>query len=118
MTIEAIQEEIIDEFSMIKADMFYQLDLRLRELKNNTEEPFGGCSILLFGDILQLKQVMGRYIFQEPLCENYHLSHIVDPLWRKFQILFLTHNHRQGKDRDYAEVLNRLRTGKQTEADG
>merc|ERR1711872_273066 len=36
---------IIDEFSMLKADMFYQLDLRLRELKQDTENPFGGCSI-------------------------------------------------------------------------
>ena len=40
---------IIDELSMIKADMFYQLDLRLRELKQNMDVPFGGCSVLLFG---------------------------------------------------------------------
>ena len=54
---------VIDEFSMLKSDMFYQLDLRLRELKQDTEKPFGGCSIVLLGDILQLKPVMGRYIF-------------------------------------------------------
>ena len=108
---------IIDEMSMVKADMFYQLDLRLRELKQNTEEPFGGCSVLLFGDILQLKPVMGRYIFQEPLCADYLLCHTIDPLWLKFQVLLLTHNHRQGEDRKYAEILNRLRTGDQTEED-
>ena len=60
---------------------------------------------------------MGRYIFQEPLCEAFHLPHLIDPLWQKFQALFLTYNHRQGKDRDFAEILNRMRTGEQTEED-
>ena len=71
---------IIDEMSMIKADMFYQLDLRLRELKQNSQDVFGGCSVLLLGDILQLKPVMGRFIFQQPICKDYHLPHMIDPL--------------------------------------
>merc|ERR1711954_459615 len=41
---------IIDEYSMFKADMLYQLDLRLRELKQRDHLPFGGCSIILVGD--------------------------------------------------------------------
>ena len=44
---------ILDEFSMIKADLLYQMDLCLRELIENTKEPFGGCTIFMFGDILQ-----------------------------------------------------------------
>ena len=108
---------IIDEFSMLKADMFYQLDLRLRELKQNTEEVFGGCSLILLGDILQLRPVMGRYIFEQPLCVDYHLPHLIDPLWMKMQVLLLTFNHRQGEDFAYAEILNRLRSGSHTDAD-
>ena len=108
---------VVDELSMVKADIFYQLDLRFRELKQNAEKPFGGCSVLLFGDPLELKPVMGRYIFQQPLCNDYHLPHTLEPLWEKFQVLMLTHNHRQGKDRAYADILNRLRTGDQTEMD-
>ena len=46
---------IIDEYSMLKADMLYQLDLRMKELKQRTELPFGGCGIILFGDLLQLR---------------------------------------------------------------
>ena len=46
---------IIDEYSMLKADLLYQLDRRLRELKNRMQLPFGGCSIILFGDLLQLR---------------------------------------------------------------
>ena len=60
---------------------------------------------------------MGRYIFQQPLCADYHLSHMVDPLWEKFDVLMLTHNHRQGKYRIYAEILNRMRTGQHTDED-
>ena len=97
--------------------MFYQLDLRLRELKQNADAVFGGCSVLLFGDILQLKPVMGRYIFQEPLCPDYHLPYMIDPLWQMFDVYHLTHNHRQGEDREYANILNRLRTGEHTEED-
>ena len=55
----------LDEFSMVKSDMFYQLDLRLRELKQRPDTPFGGCAVFLFGDILQLRPVKGRYIFEE-----------------------------------------------------
>ena len=48
---------ILDEYSMIKADLLYQLDLRLRELKNRMQIPFGGCGVILFGDLLQLRLV-------------------------------------------------------------
>ena len=96
---------------MIKADMLYQLDLRLRELKQNQVSPFGGVSIFLFGDILQLRPVQSKYIFEEPLSENFKLAYHMEPLWKKFDIVFLITNHRQGEDREYAEILNRIRVG-------
>ena len=108
---------IIDELSMMKADMLYQLDLRLKELKQNTEVAFGGISVLLFGDVLQLKPVMAPFIFQQPKCADYQLPHTIDPLWQKFQVILLTENHRQGEDKTYAELLNRIRTGNHTEHD-
>ncbi|HBI40239.1 MAG TPA: hypothetical protein DDY16_04750, partial [Tenacibaculum sp.] len=108
---------IIDEFSMVRADMFYQLDLRLRELLQNPNEPFGGCCVLLFGDLLQLKPVMGKYIFELPRSQDYHASFHIGSLWQTFSVVELLTNHRQGEDFDYAEVLNRIRTGSQTEKD-
>ena len=60
---------------------------------------------------------MGRYIFEQPLCPAYHVPHMIDPLWKKFKVLFLTHNHRQGEDFVYAEILNRIRTGNHTDED-
>ena len=37
---------IVDEFSMMKSDQLYQVDLRLRELKQNNRQ-FGGVAVLL-----------------------------------------------------------------------
>ena len=57
---------MIDEFSMVKSDMLYQFDLRLKEIKENYDVPFGGVSIFLFGDLLQLRPTAARFIFEEP----------------------------------------------------
>ena len=108
---------ILDEFSMIKADLLYQMDLRLRELLENTKEPFGGCAIFMFGDILQLRPVMGKYIFELPRSSDYHACFYIESLWKTFGVIQLRTNHRQGEDYDYAEVLNRIRIGAQTEND-
>ena len=116
-SLENLQVIIIDEYSMIKSDMLYQLDLRLKELKEKQNIPFGGVSIFLFGDILQLKPVRARYIFDEPQNETFNLTYLVDPLWKKFEVVLLKINHRQGEDRIYADMLNRFRTGEVTEED-
>ena len=100
---------IIDEYSMIKADMLYQLDLRMKEIKQRTDLPFGGVAIFMFGDILQLRPVRAKYIFEEPLSDSHSLAHLADPLWEKFDVVMLIKNHRQGEDKEYADILNRLR---------
>ena len=54
---------IIDEISLVDADMLYKIDLRLKEVKQN-ESIFGGIALFCFGDLLQIKPVKGRFIFQ------------------------------------------------------
>ena len=44
---------IVDEFSLLKPDLLYRLDLALREIKHNNKE-FGGCLVALMGDLLQV----------------------------------------------------------------
>ena len=70
-----------------------------------------------FGDLLQIKPVKGRYIFQEPKCPDFNLAHSVKPHWNCFQIVNLEENHRQGNDKTYADMLNRIRVDDQTEED-
>ena len=108
---------IIDEISMVKVDMLYQLDLRLQEITEKVGTPFGGVSIFVFGDMMQLKPCMGRYICEEPLNKEFRITHALAPRWPMFKSIILEENHRQGKDRQYAEILNRIRVGKQTKED-
>ena len=47
---------IIDEYSMVGCKLFYLIDKRLRQAKNS-DLPFGGLTVLLAGDYLQLVPV-------------------------------------------------------------
>ena len=44
---------IIDEISMVKSDLLFQLDMRLREVTQKPEKIFGGVAIFVFGDLLK-----------------------------------------------------------------
>ena len=101
---------------MMKADMLNQLNLRLQEIKQNKKD-FGGVSILLFGDLMQLQPVKARWIFDEPRNPSFALSYTVRSLWSLFEVVELKTNHRQGDNKDYAELLNRVRIGIHTNTD-
>ena len=78
---------VIDEYSMIKADMLYQLDLRLREIKEKPDVQMGGVALFFFGDILQLRPVMARWIMEKPEHDNFQISYTLDPLWQKADVI-------------------------------
>jgi exonuclease III len=105
---------IIDEISMVKSDMFYMLDLKLQEIKEN-REPFGGVAIFCFGDIFQLKPVLGKYVFKMPANPAFHFRYRFCNLWELMSVINLTTNHRQGASREFAELLNRMRVLKKGE---
>ena len=108
---------IIDEISMVKSDLLYQIDLRLQEISEKIGIPFGGIGLMVFGDMMQLKPCMGRYIFQNPLNEDFLTTHRIDSRWSMFSSILLEKNHRQGKDKQYADLLNRVRIEDHTEED-
>ena len=58
-------------------------------------------------------------MFAAPSHQDYKLAYGdgSDSLWRSFKVINLEGNHRQGKDREYAEILNRIRVDKHTEED-
>ena len=78
---------------------------------------FGGISLFFFGDVLQLKPVMGRYIWSQPMNLEYLQAYLVQPHWDRFSIISLEENHRQQGDLLYADILNRIRVGAQTNED-
>ena len=56
--IREVELIIIDEISMVRADIIDFLDKILRVYCRNMREPFGGKQLLLVGDIFQLEPVV------------------------------------------------------------
>jgi hypothetical protein len=40
----------IDEFGMVKADLYDLIDIRLRKLKSRPDKPYGGVHMIYSGD--------------------------------------------------------------------
>ena len=56
--LEQVELIIIDEISMVRADIIDAVDRILRVYSRNIREPFGGKQILLVGDVFQLEPVV------------------------------------------------------------
>ena len=104
----------IDEISMVGFRMFNCVHQRLQELKQSKED-FGGVSVVVIGDLFQLKPVQDSYIFQPPGSSYLPLA---TSLWEKhFQMYELTQVMRQRESLSFAHLLNRVREGNQTPSD-
>ena len=80
-----------------------------------TNKPFGGISVICVGDLFQLHPVMDRWIFKQP--QNDY-SILAPNVWTDhFKLYELTQIMRQKDDREFAELLNRLREGNHTQQD-
>ena len=112
--LQRMQVVFIDEISMVGSGMFNFLDLRLQQIMG-TKEPFGGLSIITVGDLLQLKPVFDHWIFENSK-DGY--TALATNLWQQyFQMFELSEVMRQKEDKDFAEILNRIREGKHTDSD-
>ena len=107
---------IVDEISMITSDMLINIHRRLCDVFQS-KDLFGGISVVLVGDLLQLPPVQGRFIFDRPLGEKAAIAHDLFSIWKEFTPVILEHNHRQGDASTWADALNRFRFGKVTDED-
>lgn len=103
---------IIDEVSMVRADMLDAIDYRLRKVRQNSE-PFGGVQLLLIGDLFQLPPVAVPEEY-DMLKEHY------DSLFffaskalgqSDFVTVELDKIFRQD-DKEFKDILNSIREGK------
>ena len=60
---------------------------------------------------------MGNFAWMGPRVEEHSIRHELDPLWPKFSSIILEENHRQGDDKSYGDMLNRIRVEEHTEED-
>ena len=54
---------------------------------------------------------------QCPVTKQFWIAYEIDSLWHKFECIILENNHRQGEDKEYANMLNRIRVGQETSED-
>ena len=109
--LKALDVLVIDEISMVRADLFDMVDLALRQVRRN-DKPFGGVQLVLVGDLLQLPPVVTNHeaeLFSSMWDTPYFFSaHCFKDLALKN--INLTTVWRQTDD-DFIEVLNQVREG-------
>ncbi len=109
---------IIDEISMVRADIIDFIDKVLRIYNRNMREPFGGKQLLLVGDIYQLEPVIKeeeRQLLRPFYPSNFFFDARV---FREMQLVSveLKKVYRQ-KDPLFIELLDHIRTSRVTTAD-
>jgi ATP-dependent DNA helicase PIF1 len=109
---------IIDEISMVRADMIDNIDYFLRLNMNNPSEPFGGVQMIMIGDIYQLSPVVEAelmHFFETAYNTPFFFSANVFGEGSLHKIE-LDHIFRQ-TDIEFINVLNRVRSNEMLDDD-
>jgi ATP-dependent exoDNAse (exonuclease V) alpha subunit len=104
---------VIDEVSMVSADVLDAIDRRLRQAKRKRNTPFGGVQLLMFGDPYQLAPVVSGGAEKAYYQDQYRSPWFFDAkVWDFTEITMheLDTIHRQA-DSEFRAVLNALREG-------
>ncbi|HEX7017079.1 MAG TPA: helix-turn-helix domain-containing protein [Cyclobacteriaceae bacterium] len=116
--LRSIELLVIDEVSMLRADLLDAIDARLKAARGNYTQPFGGVQLLLIGDLYQLPPVV-KGSEAEILKEYYpspwfYESHALREAG--FVYIELDKIYRQ-QDADFIRLLNNLRNNALTHDD-
>ncbi len=111
--IQNLETLIIDEISMVRADVFDAIDYSLRVHRKKLTQPFGGVQLVVFGDLFQLPPVvnMDESSLLERIYPNgqffFHSNIFQDA---QFKTLELQSIYRQTDDH-FIYLLNAVRDG-------
>lgn len=104
---------VIDEISMVRADMMDNIDRFLRINRGNPYEPFGGVKLICFGDLFQLPPVIGTQEEREYLRTHYDTPYFFSANVFKDNYDLIIHELRQvfrQTDRSFINILDNVRT--------
>ncbi len=114
----AIDTLVIDEISMVSADLMDAIDRSLRLARGRKHDPFGGVQIIMFGDPYQLPPVPARDPHERAYFEDTYRSMWffdakvwIDTPMASIELLEV---HRQSDDR-FKQILAAVRHGEVTE---
>lgn len=115
--IENLELLVVDEVSMLRADVLDAMDFMLRSIRKN-KSPFGGVQVLFIGDLLQLPPVVkneeweilkqyykGMFFFQSKVITENPLLYVeLEKIYRQ-------------SDQVFINLLNNLRNNQLTDDD-
>jgi hypothetical protein len=109
---------VIDEVSMLRADLLDAIDYRMRAARGNFYESFGGVQVLFIGDLYQLPPVVKKD--EEELLKKYYKTpwFYEAKALQQDPLVFIEFNkiYRQHDD-DFIRLLNNLRNNILTSED-
>lgn len=107
---------VIDEISMVRADVLDAMHIILQHYRNNHQQPFGGVQVLFIGDLWQLPPVMSNnewQVLQQYYNSAYFFSSKViqanKPVYIELQKVY------RQKDDAFIQLLNAIRTNTLTQ---
>ena len=109
---------VIDEVSMLSAELFEKLNIICREIRRD-KRFFGGIQVVLTGDFLQLLPVFNKnkelydQVDERLIIE----SDLFNKMFNKKNIITLKENFRQKNDKKFIDLLLRIRDGSYTKED-
>lgn len=96
---------IVDEISMISAELLQKIDQRLKQVTGNYNTDFGGIDVIFIGDLRQLPPVRAT-----PIYKPIRTSMVGPHLWRKLQFYELTTVMRQA-NAAFSKTLTKIGNG-------
>lgn len=115
--IQSLELLIIDEISMVRADLLDAVDCVLQFVRKN-RNPFGGVQLLVIGDLFQLSPIVKEEVL--PVLNNYYknLYFFESIAWKKSNpvIIEMKTIYRQ-KDNKFIRLLNNIRNGEKRRED-
>lgn len=112
--IKKLDTIILDEVSMVRADMLDSMDYSLRRNGGEPDKPFGGKQLIMFGDLFQLPPVLNKEeadatfyyeVYRSPYFFNAYSLRKNPP-----KLLELEKVYRQS-DEQFIELLDKIRFG-------
>ncbi|MDR2358198.1 MAG: helix-turn-helix domain-containing protein [Prevotellaceae bacterium] len=108
---------IIDEVSMLRADMLDAIDATLRFIRRS-HKPFGGIQMLYIGDLFQLPPVVKeeewtllKEYYESPFFFHAKALQHVPPLYLELKKVY------RQREQQFVDLLNRLRNNELSETD-
>lgn len=111
--LSGIRMFIIDEISMVRADLFEMMNQICQKALVNSK-PFGGIPLVVVGDMFQLPPIVSddavlEYLKQEYGGIYFFNSHVIQKEMKNIRLFELTHSYRQANDPDFVKILDAFR---------